>query len=121
MPVANKILVLGPVSRILSRALRRGGRHFSQVLANQSSVARLANQAGEGGCGIPAAIERAAQPPILPCTGRGFSCRRRRRRRGGLLPHLFTLAHQFPDFPLSQSSGFPISGLFSVTLSVAAL
>jgi hypothetical protein len=35
----NKNLVLGPVSRILSRALRRGGRHFSQVLADLSSVA----------------------------------------------------------------------------------
>src|SRR5258708_34250244 len=52
--------------------------------------------ASEAGCGIPAAIGRAAQPPILPCTGRGFSCRRRRRRRGGLLPHLFTLTAQLP-------------------------
>ncbi len=29
-------------------------------------------------CSIPATIGRAAQPPILPCTGWGFSCRRHR-------------------------------------------
>ena len=50
-------------------------------------------RACKDGCGIPAAIGRAVQPPILPCTGRGFSCRRRHRRRGGLLPHLFTITH----------------------------
>jgi hypothetical protein len=48
------------------------------------------------GCSIPVTIGRAAQSPILPCTGRGLSCRRRRRRRGGLLPHLFTLTAQLP-------------------------
>jgi hypothetical protein len=47
-------------------------------------------------CGIPVAIGRAAQPPILPCTGRGLSCRRHCWRRGGLLPHLFTLTSRLP-------------------------
>ena len=42
------------------------------------------------------AIGRAAQPPILPCTGRGFSCRQRRRWRGGLLLHLFTMTSRLP-------------------------
>ena len=96
-----KNLVLGPVSRILSRTLRRGGRHFSQVLADLPCETRLSP--GEAGCGIPAAIGRATQPPILPCTGRGFSCRRRCRRRGGLLPHLFTLALSEP--PCGESNG----------------
>ena len=58
---------------------------------------------GEAGCGIPVAIGRAVQPPILPCTGRGFSCRRRCRRRGGLLPHLFTLTLSEP--PCGESNG----------------
>ena len=47
-------------------------------------------------CGIPAAMGRAAQPPILPCTGRGLSCRPPRGGRGGLLPHLFTLTRRLP-------------------------
>ena len=67
----------------------------------------------EGGCGIPVAIGRAAQPPILPCTGRGLSCRPRCRGRGGLLPHLFTITQSEP--PCGESQGY----LFSVTLSVA--
>ena len=41
-------------------------------------------------------IGRAAQSPILPCTRRGLSCRRCRHRRGGLLPHLFTLTPRLP-------------------------
>jgi len=58
---------------------------------------------GVAGCGIPAAIGRATQPPILPCTERGFSCCRRCRRRGGLLPHLFTLTLREP--PCGESTG----------------
>jgi len=53
-------------------------------------------RACKDGCGIPAAIGRAVQPPILPCTGRGFSCRHHCWWRGGLLLHLFTLT--FPKF-----------------------
>ena len=48
------------------------------------------------GCGIPVTIGRAAQSPILPCTGRGLSCRPPRGGRGGLLPHLFTLTERLP-------------------------
>lgn len=41
--------------------------HFSRPLARPPRPAAR--------CGIPAAVGRAAQPPILPCTGLGFSCR----------------------------------------------
>jgi len=107
------------------------GRHFSQLrlATDLPSPARAPKRASQGGCGIPVTIGRAAQPPILPCTGRGFSCRRRCRRRGGLLPHLFTLAAQsesegeservFPSHSFLSLS-LPHSGLFSVTLSVNA-
>ncbi len=88
------VLASGPVSRILFRVLRRFGRHFSRRRL-APPPARSAHLS-VAGCDIPVAIGRAAQPPILPCTGRGFSCRRRRRRRGGLLPHLFTLARRLP-------------------------
>jgi hypothetical protein len=46
------------------------------------------------GCDIPETMGRAVQSPILSCTGRGFSCRPPRGVRGGLLPHLFTLARR---------------------------
>ena len=54
-------------------------------------------------------MERAAPgSPIWPCTRWGFPCRLACARRGGLLPHLFTLtAGLAPD-----------GGLFSVALSV---
>ena len=64
-------------------------------------------------CDIPGTNERAAPSPILPCTRLGFSCRRHYCRRGGLLPHLFTLA------PARNRSRAPGGGIFSVTLSVA--
>ena len=91
-----KRLVLGPVSRILCVPITRGDHHFShdRLATALPSVAPLSRSAG--GCGIPVAIGRAAQPPILPCTGRGLSCRRHCCRRGGLLPHLFTLTSRLP-------------------------
>jgi hypothetical protein len=70
-------------------------RHFSHGLASRAAIRRLAPARRR--CGIPVAIGRAAQPPILPCTGRGFSCRQRCRWRGGLLPHLFTLTPRNPE------------------------
>ena len=53
--------------------------------------------------------EDCLSPPIWPCSDWGLPCRRRYRRRGGLLLHLFTLAHRLS----------PEGGLFSVALSVA--
>jgi len=52
-----------------------------------------------------------ASSPIWPCSGWGLPCRRRHRRRGGLLHHRFTLA--------CPPRGV-IGGLFSVALSVAS-
>jgi hypothetical protein len=48
-------------------------------------------------------------PPIWPCSDRGLPCRRCYQRRGGLLPHRFTLTH----LP------WAVGGLLSVALSVA--
>jgi len=48
------------------RALRR---------ATVISLGRSRDLPAEARCDIPAAVGRAAQPPILPCTGLGFSCR----------------------------------------------
>src|SRR5262245_45540105 len=42
-------------------------------------------------CSTPVSMGRAVRSLIWPCTGVGLPCRRRCRRRGGLLPHLFTL------------------------------
>src|SRR6476469_1138348 len=36
-------------------------------------------------------------PLIWPCSDWGLPCRRRYRRRGGLLPHRFTLTRRLPD------------------------
>jgi len=56
------------------------------------SLGRSRGRPAEAGCDIPGTVERAAQSPILSCTGLGFPCHRHRCQRGGLLPHLFTLA-----------------------------
>src|SRR6185437_10907450 len=50
-------------------------------------------------------------PPIWPCSDWGLPCRRCCQRRGGLLPHRFTLT-------LIRPFG-RMGGLFSVALSVA--
>ena len=51
--------------------------------------------------------------PIWPCSGWGLPCRHCCQRRGGLLPHLFTLAR-------SAACATAVGGLFSVALSVSA-
>ena len=52
-------------------------------------------------------------PPIWPCSDWGLPCHRCYQRRGGLLPHRFTLTLRHP---LTRASR---GGLFSVALSVA--
>ena len=55
---------------------------------------------------------QAARVPIWCCSGWGFACRPCHQVRGGLLPHLFTLArNRLPGH---------VGGMFSVPLSVAA-
>ena len=51
-------------------------------------------------------------PAARLCSWRGLPCRRRRRRRGGLLPHLFTLTGRRTAQPRATGS------MFSVALSV---
>jgi hypothetical protein len=104
-------LALGLVSRILFCTLRCFSRHFSHALL-AGSLAVSPACADDSSCSIPVAIGRAIQPPILPCTGRGFSCRQRRRWRGGLLLHLFIMT--VPHSANRAKYGY----LFSVTLSV---
>ena len=74
--------------------------HFSQCPPCGGPVCRSPkrdySRPSAGGCGIPVTIGRAAQSPILPCTGRGLPCRRSHDLRGGLLPHLFTLTSRLP-------------------------
>ena len=90
-----------PVSRVLSRARRPLYGHSSGP-----PVARgFSRSTTEGRAQTPGAA-CAAPLPIRPCTRRGLPCRLRCRRRGGLLPHRFTLA-------VPQDGG-----LFSVALSL---
>ena len=83
----------------------------------------------EGWCG--ASCDDAAvgpgqpSPPIWPCTTRGLPCRPDCSRRGGLLPHLFTLAMRAAygrppgGFASQPSPSRRTGGIFSVALSVA--
>jgi len=63
-------------------------------------------------------------PPIWSCTTRGLPCRRHYCRRGGLLPHLFTLTcartmQTSRRFFLRSATGLRFAGgIFSVALSV---
>ena len=84
----------------------------------------------EGRCGASCddAVVGPGQPspPIWPCTTRGLPCRLNCSRRGGLLPHLFTLAMRAAcgrppgDFASRPSPKRRTGGIFSVALSVAA-
>ena len=75
-----------PVSRILCHGLSPGDDHSSgPLLAKRlEQPTRIASAGG--------AVDAEARAiPIRPCSWRGLPCRLRRRRRGGLLPHRFTL------------------------------
>ena len=77
------------------------------------SLGRLRDLLAEARCSIPAAVGRAAQPPILPCTGLGFSCRPSRDgARWALTPPFH------PDPERAALRRVEQGGLFSVTLSV---
>ena len=82
-----------PVSRVLSRpeelVLRAGmaiplGRPLPSASCDRPER-RHGGPPGMPASGMPAA-------PTWSCSRWGFPCRRRRRRRGALLPHHFTLA-----------------------------
>ena len=66
------------------RTLRRVG---------ETTIIPLGPRLLAGSSDLPGGFGRAVlwRHPIWPCSVRGFACHRRYRRRGALLPHLFTL------------------------------
>ena len=83
-----------PVSRVLSAAPRGGGWPFIWDACRHAPRATNPD-GGAGNTPCPARAGRAV--PIRSCSGRGLPCRSRRRERGALLPHPFTLAALHPD------------------------
>jgi len=78
-----------PVSRILSTPCGAGRSFLS---SRRSGAPRLR------GVRLIPGSQRAGRPfPVLSCTTRGFQCRSGCPRRGGLLPHHFTLACVLAD------------------------
>jgi hypothetical protein len=71
------------------------GRAVSRVLSPRRrgaaiSLGRALPRASSDLPGVQ--VRRATSPPVRSCSGWGLPCRKRRRFRGALLPHLFTLA-----------------------------
>ena len=100
-----------PVSRVLSTPAGfpwGAVRPFLWTLRRRRVLA--ANPGG--GAGMPLRLRSPASPaaPIRPCSRWGLPCRPRRRGRGGLLPHPFTLTAG----RISPRRG----GLLSVALSL---
>lgn len=87
-------------------------RHWTTIPLDPASPQGSRGQPGRRGGNAPASAALAATPatPIRPCSRWGLPCRPRRRGRGGLLPHPFTLA----------AGGFAPcrGGLLSVALSL---
>ena len=84
-----------PVSRVLSAPLPARGDHSSGTRI-AARLARPTRATGRecprvGGAGI-APGSRSPAAPIRSCSRWGLPCRPRRRGRGALLPHRFTLA-----------------------------
>ena len=84
----------------LVRYQTRGSRPISRVLSWATiplgCTSPCTSSGLPGNARWPRTAAFAACFPIWPCSGRGFQCRRRYRRRGALLPHLFTLAVVLP-------------------------
>ena len=90
---AERFLALGPVSRILFRAFRRIGRHFSRALSGPPGrPARGETARGRTDATYPRLLD--GPPSLLFCLAPegDFHAARLAAGRGGLLPHLFTLA-----------------------------
>ena len=91
----EKFLALGPVSRILFRALRRFGRHFSRALSGPPGRPPRGGAAGRRtDATYPRLLD--GPPSLLFCLAPDgvFRAARLAAGRGGLLPHLFTLARR---------------------------
>src|SRR5215470_5177635 len=112
---AATIIPLGRTSRCGSSDLPEGS-HFRAACAAWDGARSFAG-AQLSGPGQPF-------PPIWSCTTRGLPCRRHYCRRGGLLPHLFTLTcartmQTSRRFFLRSATGLrSAGGIFSVALSV---
>ena len=89
----------GPVSRVLSTAF---AQRWATIPLGDGSRRRSSNQPGRRAGTGPYAT------PIRSCSRWGLPCRRRYRKRGGLLPHPFDLAGPKPG------------GLLSVALSLGS-
>src|ERR1017187_6405515 len=92
----EKILALGPVSRILFHAFRRFGRHFSRALSGPPArLPRGETARRQTDATYPRLL--GGPPSLLFCLAPDgvFRAARLAARRGGLLPHLFTLAWRF--------------------------
>ena len=91
-----KKLASGPVSRILFHALRRFGRHFSRALSGPPGRPPRGEAARRR---TDATYPRlwGGPPSLLFCLAPEgvFRAARLAAGRGGLLPHLFTLAARF--------------------------
>jgi hypothetical protein len=85
---AGKPNSVSPPSRLA--ALRREDNHSSRP----AIARRLERPTRWHETGRPSGLRQ--RHPIWPCSVRGFACHRRYRRRGALLPHLFTLTHRSP-------------------------
>ena len=101
-----------PVSRILSAFapsdLAVAQRHGVTIIPLGPGL--LAGSSDLPG-GLGRAVRRAERlaplrlrHPIWSCSVRGFACHRRYRRRGALLPHLFTLTSYAPGSPAAQTT-----------------
>ena len=90
----------GSISRVLSAPGARGD-HSSWTAVTRCLFAAYPGVVGEADH---------LSSPIWPCSERGLPCRFRRRKRGELLPHLFTLTRN----PMAPG------GMFSVALSVGS-
>jgi hypothetical protein len=85
-----------PVSRVLFPV-------WAAIIPLGRTIARRLKQP------YPRDCERAAHPPIWPCSGWGLACARGHPRAGGLLPRLFTLtlAGGIFSVPLSADRSAP--------------
>ena len=115
----KELVVNGPISRILCGACPK---------ARTAAIIPLGRRSLGGSSGLPEGSNGPGRPspPIWPCTARGLPCRRHCCRRGGLLPHRFTLTRRCgcgrPDegFAFGMvTDAADAGGFVSVALSVA--
>src|SRR5581483_8478398 len=95
-----------PVSRVLCRPAKtgRGGHSSGPAIAGRFS--RPTRTTGPAKPVLQAETRRRVVP-IRSCSRRGLPCRPRRRVRGGLLPHPFTLTRRLSGGRFAFCGAFP--------------